>query len=119
MNRATTPAVEPGSAPQYFRHGFSGIGAAGDDMAVIAVGRRQIVPPFEHRHRGGASRLLANVQMIVANKLLRVRKFQNRFFEAADQEHSFHHRPGDVVRQWCGHRGPCSQWEDSLLRVTL
>ena len=54
---------------------------------------------IERRHHGDAGRLLADIEVVVADELLLVRQAQHRLLEAPDQQHALEEAPGKLARQ--------------------
>jgi hypothetical protein len=55
------------------------------------------ITPVEQRHDGGASRLLPDVQVIVAHELPLAGQPQHGFLEATYQQHRFENGPCELV----------------------
>ena len=87
VHRAAAPARGPVDAPEELRHHVLGVGAAGDRVAVGAVGADQVVVRLHHRGRADDRRLLADRQVEEATGLRPLVLAPGLLLEAADQRH--------------------------------
>ena len=93
MQRSAPPAVQPAGAPQNFRQRLRRIGAAGDDVAVIAMRGGEPVARLERGDDRGARRLLADIDVKVPGELSLARERKHRLFEAAHAQHGAQQLP--------------------------
>src|SRR3974377_2049841 len=97
MQRATAAAVEAGSAAEDLRHRPVGIAAAPDYVAVIAVGGADQVLVAQRFQYGGAGRLLADINVVVAGEVAVLVEPDHRLFEMADHQHAVEDRQTDLA----------------------
>ena len=103
VDGAAAPAEQSRGAAEDLRHGAAGVGAARQHVPVVAMGGGELVAPVERRHHGDAGRLLADIEMIVADELALTGKPQHGLLEAADEQHALDEGPGEIVGK--GHGG--------------
>src|SRR6202048_923940 len=99
MQRSSAPAVEPACPPEDLRHGAAGIGAAGENVAVIAVRGGDAIARLEHSHYSRPGRFLPDIEMIMGAKFSRLGEPQHGFLETADGTHCLHETPAQIVGQ--------------------
>ena len=97
MYRAAATAVQAGCAAQNLGQPRAGIGAAGENMPVIAVGGCQMVLRRERRDRRHAGSFLAYVEMIVAAEMTVAGQLHDGFLESAYQQHLFQTLPPQCI----------------------
>jgi hypothetical protein len=68
-------------------HGRLGLHAAGQGVAVVAVGGDDVVVGAQHADRADGHRLLAAVEVAEAADLLVLVEHRRPLFEPADQQH--------------------------------
>ena len=92
MQCAAAAAVESGCAAEDFGHRAVGIATASDDVAMIAVGGADQVLLTQHFQNGAAGRLLADIDMVMADELALFIEINYGLFEMAYHQHAFEDR---------------------------
>src|SRR5262245_3826919 len=106
VHRAALALGKPVPAAEEFGHHAPGIGALGDAVAVLAVGRDHVV--LRAYHRGGTycHRLLADVEVEKPADLAQSVHLGGLFLEASEQLHLVQQPPGQPrVEPGAGYRG--------------